>query len=591
MVDGRAVGNLPNHIHKIHMGEFLAKKNYNYGGVLYNETLFPQDLRNCTKCHDGSATSTAQTAQGDNWKNAPSRRACGACHDGINFATGAGVTIEDALEGLTKTTRFNGLAHGGGAQSDDSTCAQCHTPDNIDKAHLPITPPNTKSALHVAGGNANTNAAWIASNTNRLPAGAIKVTYEIQSVSRNASKQPVMVFRMLQNGQRADLNNFATTRSNPATGAKEIWDNFMGSPSAYFVFSVPQDGISQPADFNANVSGYLRSIWNGTATGSGAGTLTGPDANGFYTVTLTGVQVPDNAVMLTGGLGFSYNVTSTLPLTQTNVDSECSLAFDPLRPRPNQCYPVSASPIGQANKIGGLIVIAPNVQKVADGYTGRRPIVEDARCNKCHQELGAFTRTPSTVASATTARRARGATLRIRPAVAGRRTRPATSIRSMRATNARYPSPGTPRPWANRSLTSSSRACSRTARAATFAARTTSVPQHRRARCRTGCIAPSPLASSPSTWETRFRPTAARAALPVRRRRRLTSARTRCHRTSWESGELRHRLQLQHGTHAVELVHHRRDPGDQSARRYAAGGSAHPGEFADRDGVLRVPRH
>ena len=34
---------------------------------------------------------------------------------------------------------------------------------------------------------------------------------------------------------------------------------------------------------------------------------------------------------------------------------------------------------GQANKIGGLIAIAPNVNKVADGYTGRRPIVEDAR--------------------------------------------------------------------------------------------------------------------------------------------------------------------------------------------------------------------
>ena len=99
-VDGRAVGNLPNHIHKIHMGEFLAKKNYNYGGVLYNEVRFPQDLRNCTKCHDGSATSTAQTAQGDNWKNAPSRLACGACHDGINFATGLGVTIDDAARGV-----------------------------------------------------------------------------------------------------------------------------------------------------------------------------------------------------------------------------------------------------------------------------------------------------------------------------------------------------------------------------------------------------------------------------------------------------------------------------------------------------------
>jgi len=392
-VDDRAIGNLPNHIHHIHMGEFLAKKNYNYGGVLYNETLFPQDLRNCTKCHDGSATSTAQTAQGDNWKNAPSRRACGGCHDGINFATGKGVTIEDALAGVTppETTKFNGLAHGGGAQADDSTCTQCHTPDNIDKAHLPVTPPNLQSALHVPGGNANTNAAWIASNTNRLPAGAIKVTYEIRKVSRNASGQPVMEFRMLQDGQRKDLNDFASTAVNPTTGSKEIWDNFMGSPSAQFVFSVPQDGVAAPADFNGSVSGYLKNIWNGTATGSGAGTLTVPDANGFYTVTLTGVTIPPTAVMLTGGLGFSYNVTSTLPLTQTNVDDECGLAFNPLQPRPNRCYQVLPAPVDPTKRVGGLIVIAPTVQKVADGYTGRRPIVEDARCNKCHQELGAFT--------------------------------------------------------------------------------------------------------------------------------------------------------------------------------------------------------
>ncbi len=229
VVDGRAIGNLPNHIHHTHMGEFLAK-NYDYGGLKYNEVLFPQDLRNCTKCHDGSATSTAQTAQGDNWKNAPSRRACGGCHDGINFATGQGVTIADALEGLTETTSFNGLAHGGGALPDDSTCTTCHTPDNNDKAHLPVTPPNPNNALLVAqsaGGNANTNAAWIASNTSRLPAGAIKVTYEIRKVSRNANGQPVMEFRMLQDGQRKDLNDFATTADNPKTLSKEIWDNFM----------------------------------------------------------------------------------------------------------------------------------------------------------------------------------------------------------------------------------------------------------------------------------------------------------------------------------------------------------------------------
>ncbi len=535
-VDGRAIGNLPNHIHHIHMGEFLAKKKYSYGGLVYNETLFPQDLRNCTKCHDGSATSTAQTAQGDNWKNAPSRRACGGCHDGINFATGMGVTIADALEGLTETTRFNGLAHGGGAQPDDSTCTQCHTPDNIDKAHLPVTPPNPNSALQITGpdANANTNAAWVASNTSRLPAGAIKVTYEIRKVSRNANKQPVMEFRMLQDGQRKDLNDFPTTAVNPKTGSQEIWDNFMGSPSAQFVFSVPQDGIAAPADFNGSVSGYVKNIWNGTATGSGAGTLTGPDGSGFYTVTLTAVQIPDNAVMLTGGLGFSYNVTSTLPLTQTNVDDECGLAFNPLQPRPNRCYPVSASPIGLPNEVGGLIVIAPTVQKVADGYTGRRPIVEDARCNKCHQELGAFTEdtfhggqrndgttcawchTPNRTSSGWSA----DSTSYIHAIHSGnKRTVPFTwHASAVGESFADVKFPG---------VLKNCEGCHiRGSYDFSAAASESALPNRLYRTVATGFFAVN--------VGGRFRRTLAAAALPVRRRHKLTSARTRCHRTSWE---------------------------------------------------------
>jgi OmcA/MtrC family decaheme c-type cytochrome len=370
------------------MGPLLVHQAYDYAGVLPNVTTYPQDVRNCTSCHDGSSRSstTTKTKDGDSWKTKASALACGACHDGIDFKTGTGITLKDKAAGLTVSNiNGSGFAHPPGPLTDNSQCANCHRSNgsfpqlDIDLNHLPVTPPNPENALVVDGGSSNTNSAWIASGASvgRLPPGAITPTYDVLSVSRNASKQPVMVFRWLQNGTPVPINAFATAAVNPATGQKEMWDNFMGSPSAQFVFAVPQDGIAQPADFNASVSGYLRKIWDGTASGSSAGTLSGPDAGGFYTVTLTGVTVPDDAVMLTGGMGYSYSITNTLPLTQTNLPD----------------FPVTApTATGQTNKQGGLIVIAPNVQKVATGYTGRRPIVEDRRCNACHQELGVFTK-------------------------------------------------------------------------------------------------------------------------------------------------------------------------------------------------------
>ena len=398
----------PRMIHKTHMGEELVKTGYNLNAhcndpagagynaanpvanraQCFNTVLFPQDLRNCTKCHDGTAGAANQTPDGDNWKNVPSRIACGACHDGIDFATGSGITLADAAADIAAgnpagTTQSG---HGGGARSD-SECSGCHSPTSMSLYHTPVTPPDPTNSI-LGGTNSYTNSAWLAAtgaNNNNLPTGAISVTYDIKSVARVADTsvtptqyRPKMVFRMLQNGAAVPFNTYS------AGVTTEIWNNFFGSPSIYFVFAVPQDGITAPADFNASASGYLRSLWNGTATGTGAGTLTGPDGSGYYTATLTGVNIPDNAVMLTGGLGYTYTLKTTPPLTQTNV--------------PN--YPITSSAYAN-NPSGGLIVAAPDAQVVASSgagagattgaYSGRRAIVDGARCNNCHRQLGLFT--------------------------------------------------------------------------------------------------------------------------------------------------------------------------------------------------------
>src|SRR5262249_57301968 len=115
-------------------------------------------------------------------------------------------------------------------------------------------------------------------------------------------RQPI-TYKLKSDGVDVVFQTYAPAASPPVT---ELMPNFVGSPSVYFAFAVPQDGNPSPTDFNASASGYIKNIWNGSATGAGAGTLTGPDSSGYYTIKLTGVQIPASARMLTGGVGCTY---------------------------------------------------------------------------------------------------------------------------------------------------------------------------------------------------------------------------------------------------------------------------------------------
>lgn len=93
--------------HKLHMGEnlpsVLAGGSYVMDGD-WSTLAYPQDIRNCTTCHDTAAS------EKDIWYTRPTALVCGSCHDDVNFTTGAN--------------------HPGGPQADDSACASCHVPDS-----------------------------------------------------------------------------------------------------------------------------------------------------------------------------------------------------------------------------------------------------------------------------------------------------------------------------------------------------------------------------------------------------------------------------------------------------------------------------
>ncbi|MCL5317851.1 MAG: OmcA/MtrC family decaheme c-type cytochrome [Thaumarchaeota archaeon] len=99
-------------LHKIHDGANLpaVKAGNPYYIVGFRQTVvdfsditWPQDVRNCQKCHTGP--------QGDHYKTAPNAAACTSCHDNVNLATGAN--------------------HPAGAQKD-SACKLCHVPEGAE---------------------------------------------------------------------------------------------------------------------------------------------------------------------------------------------------------------------------------------------------------------------------------------------------------------------------------------------------------------------------------------------------------------------------------------------------------------------------
>jgi OmcA/MtrC family decaheme c-type cytochrome len=150
-------------VHKIHMGSQLpsviAGKPYKIGSSDWSTVVFPADPRRCESCHS-QATKAAQATA---YLTRPTRAACGACHDDVNFATGDN--------------------HAGGPQFDDNQCSTCHIAQgeldfdaSIKGAHLVPADSKNLSGLvvnltKVQNGTAGSNPA---------------VTFTVQDGSGNA---------------------------------------------------------------------------------------------------------------------------------------------------------------------------------------------------------------------------------------------------------------------------------------------------------------------------------------------------------------------------------------------------------------------
>ena len=106
-------------VHGVHFGSsvtypFQIHATY---GAHYQYVTFPQDVRNCEKCHPASTTSGT-------WKTNPNRLACNGCHDSDSAAAHTATMTWDPTPYFDKT----GAGYTSGPFSGDEreACATCH---------------------------------------------------------------------------------------------------------------------------------------------------------------------------------------------------------------------------------------------------------------------------------------------------------------------------------------------------------------------------------------------------------------------------------------------------------------------------------
>lgn len=303
-VDGEVLGDFVTMIHKIHMGAELTKTGYNYAGVAFNDIHYPKDVRNCRQCHKGDTTADLALApQANNWKTKPSRKACGSCHDGINFAAGTGHSV----------------------QTSDANCVLCHADADL---------------LHV------TDIAT--PNNPNVSAGLVNFYYEVASAVVNSDNTLSIKFRIQKNtgSLSATKSNvvFDGNSTNPLTG-------FTGGPSfllAYYKDTTNQPAAQYAADYNnlgvkaaqpktVSIAQMMPLKADGTANTAALGTLGTPDSNGYYTAVVNSAAAfPAGSTLRAVGLqGYFTQAAGTGGIAASNARHALSavkpVTGDPVR--------------------------------------------------------------------------------------------------------------------------------------------------------------------------------------------------------------------------------------------------------------------
>jgi OmcA/MtrC family decaheme c-type cytochrome len=308
----------------------------------FNTVLYPQDTRNCTTCH---AQNIPAATQATNYYTVPTAEACGACHDNVNFATGAN--------------------HSTNIIANDSQCTTCHGPtSNIDSGALQV----------------------IAAHTIQANVQAAKFQYIVNSVSFTSSGgniYPVVNFSVVNPTDGNAPYNILTAAPfagiDPATGVPVCADD-----TARLAIDIAWDtsdytnwgSAAAPAAATWGQPISLNPL-SGCGTATPAPGLTGPDASGAFTMTSpTPLPAPPAAPTYCPPTIPPAIGTTCAPVANVGVviEGHPGVVLTGLGAGTGAVAIPVTSAVGYGNVAGGAPV-------------ARRTVVDIAKCDVCHNLL------------------------------------------------------------------------------------------------------------------------------------------------------------------------------------------------------------
>jgi OmcA/MtrC family decaheme c-type cytochrome len=356
-------------VHKIHQGEELPSTLnadgagtpgdygiFGYSGTIasFASVVFPDmtlgsagDTRNCIKCHDGTLNAPNATVDGDSWKNNPSRAACATCHDDVYFTA-------------SPTKPWQVTLHPGGEQADDASCASstCHGPaaPNFSVAAVHSFPTKVKDLAAKYQIVINSVLNNVNSAPDSAPVGSSPiVNFAVVDPTNNSAKLDIKALPEFTNSNSRLALAFGYSALVNSTARKDFNNTNSGGSATR---------VGQPITVNL----YNSSTCNNCANNAVA------VGDGTYNVDLSNYLVA--AAVAGPGVAASW----TVPTGATGTGR--AIMYGRTR---HDIVPFSNKPaVGQNVPTNNAI---RDVMITDTRVTGRRKVVDVAKCNNCHERL------------------------------------------------------------------------------------------------------------------------------------------------------------------------------------------------------------